>query len=297
MHIEKNICDSLLGTLLDVPVKTKDHVNSRYDLQDMGIRKELQQVKDNNGKVYLAKACFSMKPEEKKLFCNVLRNAKLPKERASNISRCVQVDETKISGYKSHDAHFIMHYLLQVAVRKVLPKNVSLVLIRLGNFFRSICSKVIRRRDFDTMQSEINEIECDLEKIFPPTFFDIIVHLPVHLVNGIKLGGPTHIRWTYPTERNMCKYKAFVRNQAHPEASIAEGFLAEEFLNCCSRYLHDGVKTRFNRYQYEDDEGIETEGDNFSPIFPIIGHPIGSKKKRKGKTFSMDLQLSFEAHR
>ncbi|XP_019253852.1 PREDICTED: uncharacterized protein LOC109232540 [Nicotiana attenuata] len=296
MHIEKNICDSLLGTLLDIPGKTKDHVNSRYDLQEMGIRKELQPIKDNNGKVYLAKACFSMKTEEKKLFCSVLKNAKLPKGCASNISRCVQVDEMKISGYKSHDAHFIMHYLLQVAVRKVLPKNVSLALIRLGNFFRAICSKVIRRRDIDTMQLEINEIECDLEKIFPPTFFDIMVHLPIHLVNDIKLGGPAHLRWMYPTERNMCKYKVFVRNRAHSEA-IAEGFLAEECLNFCSRYLHDGVKTRFSRYQYEDDEGIETEGDNLSPIFPKIGHPIGSKKKRKGKAFSMDLQLCFEAHR
>ncbi|XP_019261156.1 PREDICTED: uncharacterized protein LOC109239086 [Nicotiana attenuata] len=276
MHIEKNICDSLLGTLLDIPEKTKDQVNSRYDLQEMGIRKELQPIKDNNGKVYLDKACFSMKTEEKKLFCSVLKNVKLPKECASNISRCVQVDEMKISVYKSHDAHFIVHYLLQVAIRKVLPKNVSLALIRLGNFFRAICGKVIRRRDLDTMQSEINKIECDLEKIFPPTFFDIMVHFPIHLVNEIKLGGPAHLLWMYPTERNMCKYKVFLRNRAHPEASIAEGFLAEECLNFCSRYLHDGVKTRFSRYQYEDDEGIETEGDNLSPIFPKIGHPIGT---------------------
>lgn len=44
------------------------------------------------------------------------------------------------------------------------------------------------------MQSEINEIECDLEKIFPPTFFDIMEYLPIHLVDEIKLGGPTHLR-------------------------------------------------------------------------------------------------------
>lgn len=105
MNIEKNICDSLLGTLLDIPGKTKDRVNSQYDLQEMGIRKDLQPIKDNNGKVNLAKVCFSMNIEEKKLFCGVLKNAKLPKECASNISRCVQVDEMKISGYKSHDAH------------------------------------------------------------------------------------------------------------------------------------------------------------------------------------------------
>nr|XP_009780927.1 PREDICTED: uncharacterized protein LOC104229900 [Nicotiana sylvestris] len=77
----------------------------------------------------------------------------------------------------------------------------------------------------------------------------------------------------------------------------SRGFLAEECLIFCSRYLHDEVKTRFSRYQLEDDAGAETEGDDLSPIFPKIGHPIGSKKKKKGKAFTMDLQLCFEAHR
>ncbi|XP_070043641.1 uncharacterized protein [Nicotiana tomentosiformis] len=154
MHIEKNICDSFLVTLLDMPGKSKDHVNSRYDLEDIGIRKEFQPLKDKDNKnVYLPKACFSMKSEEKNLFCTILKNIKLPKGCASNISRCMEVEEMKISGYKSHDARLIMHYLLQVAVTKVLPKNISLALIRLGNFFRVICSKVIRRRDLDIMQS------------------------------------------------------------------------------------------------------------------------------------------------
>ncbi|XP_070003065.1 uncharacterized protein [Nicotiana sylvestris] len=263
----------------DIPEKSKDHVNSRYDLQEVGIRKELQPLKDDkNRKVHLAKSCYSMKPEEKRLFCTVLKNAKLPKGCASNISHRVQVEEMKISGYKSHDGHFIMHYLLQVAVIKVLPKNVSLALIRLGNYFRTICSKVIRQSDLDKMQSEIIDIACDLETIFPPTFFDIMTHLPIHLVNEIKLGGPTHLRWMYPLERNLCKYKAFVRNRTHPKASIAEEFLAEECLNFCSRYLHDGVKTRFSRYQTEDDEVIQIEGDDSSPIFPNIGHPIGTHR-------------------
>ncbi|WMV25531.1 hypothetical protein MTR67_018916 [Solanum verrucosum] len=41
MHIEKNIVDSILGTLLDISGKTKDHAKARYDLKDMGIRKNL----------------------------------------------------------------------------------------------------------------------------------------------------------------------------------------------------------------------------------------------------------------
>ena len=37
MHIEKNICDNLHGTLLKLEGKTKDTMNARLDLADMGI--------------------------------------------------------------------------------------------------------------------------------------------------------------------------------------------------------------------------------------------------------------------
>ena len=38
MHIEKNICDSIVGTLLSIDDKLKDNMNSHLDLQSMGIR-------------------------------------------------------------------------------------------------------------------------------------------------------------------------------------------------------------------------------------------------------------------
>ena len=41
MHIEKNVCESIYGTLLHIPGKTKDGLKSRNDLVDMKIRDEL----------------------------------------------------------------------------------------------------------------------------------------------------------------------------------------------------------------------------------------------------------------
>ena len=35
MHIEKNVCESIIGTLLNVLGKTKDGVKSRLDLIEM----------------------------------------------------------------------------------------------------------------------------------------------------------------------------------------------------------------------------------------------------------------------
>src|SRR5215216_6188420 len=42
MHIEKNICDSIIGTLLNIKGKTKDTLISRIDLTHLDIRKDLQ---------------------------------------------------------------------------------------------------------------------------------------------------------------------------------------------------------------------------------------------------------------
>lgn len=65
MHIEKNVCESLFGTLLNIPGKTKDGVKARLDLVDMGLRGELA---PNIGekKTYLPPACYSLSKEEKR---------------------------------------------------------------------------------------------------------------------------------------------------------------------------------------------------------------------------------------
>ena len=41
MHVEKNVCDSIIDTLLNIPDKTKDNFKSILDLVEMRLRKEL----------------------------------------------------------------------------------------------------------------------------------------------------------------------------------------------------------------------------------------------------------------
>ncbi|KAK6789627.1 hypothetical protein RDI58_013427 [Solanum bulbocastanum] len=98
MHIEKNTVDSILGTLLDISGKIKDHAKAQYDLKDMGIRKNLHPKDTEDSKrTKFAKACFSMINGEKSIFYGVLKTAKLPDGSAPNISRCVHLDERKVS--------------------------------------------------------------------------------------------------------------------------------------------------------------------------------------------------------
>ena len=42
MHVVKNVCDSMVGTLLNIPGKTKDGINARKDMQFLNIRPDLQ---------------------------------------------------------------------------------------------------------------------------------------------------------------------------------------------------------------------------------------------------------------
>ena len=55
MHVEKNVCDSVIGRLLNIQGKTKDGLNTRQDLAEMGIRSLLHPRSDGK-KIYRLKA-------------------------------------------------------------------------------------------------------------------------------------------------------------------------------------------------------------------------------------------------
>ncbi|KAH7841811.1 hypothetical protein Vadar_034558 [Vaccinium darrowii] len=175
MHIEKNIMEILLGTLLNTEGKTKDNVKARMDLELMGIRKEL----------HLQRAS----------------SIKLPDGYASNFSRCVNVKEGKISGMKSHDYHVFLQRLLPIAAHGFLRKDVNTVLSELSNFFNQLCSKTVDKVVLEQLKKDIALILCKLEMIYPPSFFVVMVHLAIHFPHEVELGGPVQYRWMYPVER------------------------------------------------------------------------------------------------
>ena len=65
------------------------------------------------------------------------------------------------------------------------------------------------------------------------------------------------------------RLKDYVRNIAYPEGSIIEGYIAEECLTFCSRYL-EGVKTVFNRPQWHSDFVENTKLYKFLTVERIL---------------------------
>ncbi|GJV03335.1 signal peptide peptidase-like protein 2 [Tanacetum coccineum] len=92
---------------------------------------------------------------------------------------------------------------------------------------------------------KVIDILRSLELIYPPAFFDIMIHLVIYLPLEAIFGGPIRPRWMYPFERYMKKLKNYVRNKAKPEGSIAEGYVAKEALTFSSHYFRD-VTMKFN---------------------------------------------------
>ena len=107
MHIEKNLCESIISTLLNIPGKTKDGLNGHLDLVDMGLRSELA-PKFESKRTYLPPACYSLSKMEKKVFCQTLSQLKVPYGYCSNLRNLVSMEDLKLYGLKSHDYHTLM---------------------------------------------------------------------------------------------------------------------------------------------------------------------------------------------
>ncbi|KAI5352122.1 hypothetical protein L3X38_005013 [Prunus dulcis] len=121
MHIEKNVCDSIIGTLLEIPGKNKDGIAARLDLLNMGVKTDLQ-PKYGERRTRLPPGPWNLSRAEKREVCNSFYGMKVPEGYSSNIKNLVSLQDSRLLGLKSHDCHTLMQQLLPVAIRSVLEK-------------------------------------------------------------------------------------------------------------------------------------------------------------------------------
>ncbi|CAL2256914.1 unnamed protein product [Prunus armeniaca] len=90
MHIEKNVCDSIIGTLLEIPGKNKDRIVARLDLLNMGSQNSFATRVWTKMYLLASKALEFVKSREE--------------------------SDSRLLGLKSHDCHTLMQQLLLVTV-------------------------------------------------------------------------------------------------------------------------------------------------------------------------------------
>ncbi|XP_020258143.1 uncharacterized protein LOC109834511 [Asparagus officinalis] len=204
MHIEKNICESIISTMLHSG-KSKDGINARKDLEDIGIRKDLH-PEQRGSRLYLPPAPHTFSRSEKKRFCKRIYDFKGPDGYCSNIGNCITLEDCKIMRLKSHDYHVLMQQLLAIAIRGLLPKEPRKAIIRLSRFFNRLCQRAIDREKLLDLENEIIETLCQLERFIPPSFFDIMI--PIDSNDHSKT-----LRWlAYGPKKSALSCKGYIIN-------------------------------------------------------------------------------------
>ncbi|XP_050380039.1 uncharacterized protein LOC126797454 [Argentina anserina] len=290
MHTEKNFFDNLFGTLLGVEGKNKDSKNARDDMVDLDVKHDLHPVKEGD-KIRYPAGSFNLLKEEKKMIYEVMADYRPPDGWSSNISSCVRLEERKLIGLKSHDCHILMQYILPIAIRRPIKcKKLITVLLQLSGFFRQLCTKVGSKAFFEELSRKIALTLCDLESIMPPSFFDIMEHLPIHLAEEAAIGDPVQYRWMYPIERYLHTLKEYMRNKAHPEASIAEGYIIDECLSFCTMYLSGDTESERIRQSRNGDDPHNIVRSGL-PLFVTKGRAL-----EYGKKFTLTDEQKHRAH-
>ncbi len=92
-----------------------------------------------------------------------------------------------------------------------MSKDHGVAIIRICRLFRLLCTKVYDPRTSWVLKAGTITTLCLLEKIFPPSFLDLMTHLVIHLVDEFHICGPIHARWMYPIECAMKELKDYVQ--------------------------------------------------------------------------------------
>jgi hypothetical protein len=147
--------------------------------------------------------------------------------------------DKKFQNLKSHHCHVLMTQLLPVALRGILLENVRLAIVKVCAFLNAISQKVINRESLSGLQIDVVQCLVSFELLFPPSLFNIMTHLLVHLVEEIRILGPVFLHNMFAFERFMGVLKKYVHNHARPEGSISKGYGTEDVIEFCVDFLPD----------------------------------------------------------
>ncbi|CAH9091076.1 unnamed protein product [Cuscuta europaea] len=143
----------------------------------------------------------------------------------------------------------------------------------------SICSSVLDAASLRRLEESVPMLMCNLEKITPPSFFDGMKHLVIHLLYEALTAGLVFYRWMYRFERFLVELKKKVTNKAHVEASICQAYLQQEISTFSSFYFEREIITRRKRPARNDDI-CEDLYENVVFIFNYSGRGKGVATNR-----------------
>ena len=111
--------------------------------------------------------------------------------------------------------------------------------MKLCAFLNEISQKAIDPEKLIQLQNDVVQCLVSFEMVFPPSFFNIMTHLLVHIVKEINILGHVFLHNMFPFERYMSVLKKYVRNRSRPEECITKGYGTEEVIEFCVDFIDD----------------------------------------------------------
>ena len=108
---------------------------------------------------------------------------------AGNIMKGVNMSTLRIGGLKSHDYHVWLERVMLVMIRGYVSEEIWRVLAEVSYFFHQLCAKELDPKVIEKLEKQAPELLCKLERIFPPSFFNPMQHMILHLPFEAQLGG------------------------------------------------------------------------------------------------------------
>ncbi|GJU08356.1 hypothetical protein Tco_1124786 [Tanacetum coccineum] len=149
-----------------------------------------------------------------------------------------------------------------------------------------IFSRTLMEADMVKAQSQVVDILCNLELIYPPAFFDVMIHLVIHLPQEALEGGPIPNRWIFKQlvlkicveEDNKINEKADA-NSIEPNANM----VGESSSKSKSNHKNKGKNGSGSRQKQSKDEKkdyTKKKSYNFKKVYHcwVCGKP-GHKAK------------------
>jgi hypothetical protein len=151
-----------------------------------------------------------------------------------------------------------MTALLPVALRGIKTELVRDAVMSLCLFFNTIEQKVIYEEKLLDLERRHFETLCLLEATYPPSFFDLMLHL---LGREIWFLGPSYLHQMFPYERFYGFLKSLVHNRLFPEGAIVRGYETIEAVEWAMGYMDPQNPIGVPRSRHEGSlSGVRTMG-------------------------------------
>ena len=151
-----------------------------------------------------------------------------------------------------------------VSIHGILLDKVRVAISRLCFVFNAICSKVVDPQQLDDLENKVAIVLCQMEMYFPPSFFNIMVNLIVHVVREIRMCGPVFLRWMYPIERYMKVLKRYTKNlhRPSPKLRLSKGMLLKSVLSFAPSTLNLLNPSAFPKVVMVGHRGVRVHEDS-----------------------------------